>query len=351
MQMLDPIAGHIIEGPPHYEKPMPLAQPVSLPDGQCVMPQHYLQYCIDESALSDILANCYCFDNVLLFANHDEQGLFLQVGIIGHENYDRTAQFRPKKIVYGRRWRIEPNTPTSEVIQTAFLAIDKALEHEVRELLTIEPEGYEGKVSAPFSCHQDMSAIVLTMKTLLAKAERNDGEHLHACAARVKFGQRPITITSVVDYNQKTIVEVKLGTPPVYRQLENELPDFNNLTLTLILDSLQTSAFLHQLMDAIIYKSHQLTRESFLYKGVARFSYQLHPEKLAKLSIDTRPYARDQHNSQFLKVFERLNYDADDSKVPTYGCGKLADENRKRVNEHPNLHGHLPKPNPVNLAR
>lgn len=87
------------------------------------MPQHYLQYRMDEKALSEILSHCECFDNTLWFANSEGEGLFLQVGIIGHENYDRAHKLRPRKIVYGIRWRIEQNTPTSEVVQTAFLAV------------------------------------------------------------------------------------------------------------------------------------------------------------------------------------------------------------------------------------
>ncbi len=314
------------------------------------MPQHYLQYRMDEKALSEILSHCECFDNTLWFANSEGEGLFLQVGIIGHENYDRAHKLRPRKIVYGRRWRIEQNTPTSEVVQTAFLAVEKALEHEVRELLTIEPNGYEGKLSAPFSCHQDISVIVATMRSLAVRETSCRFDNLRACAKRIMFGQRNIEVASILSYKDKFIVDVALGTPPVYRQMENELPEFNNLCLTLVLDSLQSSVFLHRLMDALIAKSRQLTREAFKFKGVARFSEKLDPAEVAKLSIDTRPYARDRRNSEFTAVFEKLNYDADESKVPYIGTGYLGNQNLKRIEAASDLEGHLPKQTPVDKA-
>ena len=58
--------------------------------------------------MAHTLALISCRNDILLFGGADETGaLFLQVGVIGRENYQRHSTVRPKKIVCGRKWRIE----------------------------------------------------------------------------------------------------------------------------------------------------------------------------------------------------------------------------------------------------
>ncbi|HEX5360673.1 MAG TPA: hypothetical protein VFW49_06230, partial [Fluviicoccus sp.] len=119
------------------ETPMPQAPAVTLPNGAVAIPQHYLQYRQTADTVRALLADIDFDPHTLLFAAQDANGLYLQAGLVGRENYERGNTLRPRKLVYGRKWRIDADTPTSEVIQTAFLAISKAREHEVRELLTL----------------------------------------------------------------------------------------------------------------------------------------------------------------------------------------------------------------------
>lgn len=46
-----------------------------------------------------------------------------------------TSTEQAKKIVYGCRWMLEPTMPISEVVQTVLLAVKKAREHELREIV------------------------------------------------------------------------------------------------------------------------------------------------------------------------------------------------------------------------
>ena len=103
-------------------------------DHQEIIPQQYLDVNRSLKSVENILAKISLPDDYLLFAGQHESVIFLQVGIIGYENYpENKEQKESKKIVYGRRWMLEPTTPTSEVVQTAYLAVKKAREHELRE--------------------------------------------------------------------------------------------------------------------------------------------------------------------------------------------------------------------------
>ena len=104
---------------------MPQAPSVLLPNGNKVVPQHYLQFKQTLLSLREIINHIDEVPSTPIFADEDEQGMYIQVGLIGRENYDRGQYSRPHKLVYGRKWRIDSDTPTSEIIQTAFLAIKK----------------------------------------------------------------------------------------------------------------------------------------------------------------------------------------------------------------------------------
>lgn len=73
--------------------------------------------------------------------------MYVQIGLIGRENYERGPAVRRRKLVYGRKWRLDADTPSSEILQTMYLAIQKAREHEVRELLTVY-DAHSGATSA-----------------------------------------------------------------------------------------------------------------------------------------------------------------------------------------------------------
>ena len=144
------------------EKALPSAPNVLLDDGTNCIPQHYLSYHHTKTSVEDIVAEIAYDPSYLLFVDEDNGGIFIQVGIIGLDNYQHKAAQESQKIVYGRRWRVEPQLPSSEIIQTAFLALMKAREHEVRELIKYTQDD---KVTTPFSCHHDLPLMAMSQKT------------------------------------------------------------------------------------------------------------------------------------------------------------------------------------------
>lgn len=279
-----------------------------------------------------------------LFAGEDERGLYIQVGVIGYENYDHSNCIRTPKLVYGRKWRIEGDTPSSEVIQTVFLAIQKAREHEIREWLTwCDKE--TGKISAPFSCHQDLPLMAANKDLLVdtcQQAIKFERRHLHEAVDRLSFEQRPIRMTDIVERQSSLVVDIAIGQAPLARHYEKGLAGFEDLTKTLILDSYNPAHFLYALMDALIAHSNQWVEEHFTYKNFSRFKRDYHPASIAALSIATRPYRRDERDRRFSETFQQLNYQTDASRVPQLGVGRLAEKNTRIIGSIKGITGHMP---------
>ncbi|RZU48073.1 hypothetical protein EV700_1045 [Fluviicoccus keumensis] len=326
------------------ETPMPQAPAVTLPNGAVVIPQHYLQYRQTADTVRALLADIEFDPNTLLFAGQDANGLYLQAGLVGRENYDRSNTLRPRKLVYGRKWRIDADTPTSEVIQTAFLAISKAREHEVRELLTLtDPDS--GKTSAAFSHHHDLPLMAAHPDQVLADhrqplLSRHDAE---AVVSALQFAQRRFTVTGFERrHNGSLLVDLQLGEAPLARRVEGDLAEYDGLALTLMLREGLAVELLYELMEALVRHSHRYVEEHFRFRDFNRFSWRTDPRRIAALSVRTRPYARDAANGRFMPVFRNLNYETDRSRAPTMGSGPLAVKNRAKLARFGKLQGHMP---------
>jgi hypothetical protein len=328
------------------EEPMPHAPSVELPNGRACIPQHYLLYRQTSQTIAALVADIHFDEHTLLFAGADAQGMYVQVGLIGRENYDHSRRERPQKLVYGRKWRIDPDTPTSEVVQTTFLAIKKAREHEVRELLTLEdPES--GRMSAPFSSHLDLPLMAHNTELIVQAAESAHSvpqENILSALDCVRFGLRKIYVEQVIHRpNGATLVDLKLGALPLAREIEGDLSEFNAFRFSVHLNVWSRSELLYEVMAAMVLRSDRYVEENFSYKGFARFSRNNDPLRIAQLSIATRPNARDAANAQFIPIFKAMNYQVDASRAPALGVGPLAEKNRSLIAAHgPQLAGHMP---------
>ena len=135
------------------EKPITNAPPVQLGNGEHCIPQHYLLFSHTRESVEQIVLNIEFHKNYLVFVCEDHTGIYIQIGIIGFDNFAPSDQRQQQKVVYGRKWRVEPQLPTSEIIQTVFLALKSAREHEVRELFKLTSEC---RITTPFSNHHDL---------------------------------------------------------------------------------------------------------------------------------------------------------------------------------------------------
>lgn len=332
------------------ERAMPLAPSVTLAPGLSVVPQHYRQYQQSLASLQQLLSEVALHTaqgvdkHTLFFADEDHAGLYVQVGLIGRENYERSHNLRPHKLVYGRKWRIDPDTPSAEVLQTAFLAAKLAHQHEIRELLTLDhPE--RGYTSTPMSTHQDFRLMAQHPELLRweTQTQAPTVEQAQAMLAPVRFAQRRIEVVAVWPRSQHVLVDVRLGPAPLARQQEGDWPACDNIQLTLLVTPFNRSALVHALLAALLQLVEQRVEEGFRYRGLARFSRSLDPWALGELSLATRPYGRDLGAGPFAAVFRQSNAQVDASRAPSLGHGPLADKNRALIAQHGDLLGYMPR--------
>lgn len=328
------------------ETAMPHAPTVELPNGNTAIPQHYLHYQHTVDSIQAIVHDIGSLDLTPIFADEDERGCYIQVGIIGEENYDRSGNTLPKKILYGRKWRIEPTTPTSEIIQTAFLAVKKVWEHETREFLSVK-DASSNKASALFSSHHDLPLMAHNADLIDRETRPYSGDDIHQFLSRVTFKHCTFVIDDIVVRPRNTIVDIRLHPPEKQgdKTTANEgdgVIRFYNFHTSLVLDILSPSTLLYALMDALIAHSNHYIEEHFAYQGFTRFSRQNNPLSIAALSIASRPYSEHMQDNTFASTFEEMNYETDACRVPCMGKGKLADKNRKLIEQVEGLTGHLP---------
>jgi len=318
------------------EAPMPLAPCIRLVNGNYCIPQHYLQYAQTVESVSAILNDIDAVDDILLFCGQDDSGLYLQTGCIGPDNYKRKGEAGKRRIVYGRRWRIDTYVPTSEVIQTAFLAIKKACEHEVRELLTIhDPD--TGCTGTPFSTHVDLP-LMTRFPELVRRAENHVGQAaVETWLQGVRFDGRAMQVDDVaIRPNGNVIVDIVFADSPSPRARTG----FEQLPMTVVLRDFSEAALVHEIMNALVRHSDRLVDEQFRYRGFARFSQHLDPARLMQLSVVTRTAGLP--DAQFELVRTAVNYDTDTRRVPSLGAGMLAHKNRHALLQQGELGGHLP---------
>lgn len=318
------------------ETPMPLAPCIQLMNGKYCIPQHYLQYEQTVDSVSAILNDIEAVDDILLFCGQDDDGLYLQAGSVGPDNYKRKGGPGGRRIVYGRRWRIDTYIPTSEVIQTAFLAIKKACEHEVRELLTIHDRD-SGRTGTPFSTHLDLPLMAHFPELVVRETGCAEQALMETWLQGVRFDGRDIRVDDVaIRRNGNIVVDLAFAaaSTPLVRS------GFEDLPMTIVLREFGAASLVHEMMNALIRRSDRLVDEQFRYRGFARFSHKVDPLRLTQLSILTRTAGLP--DEQFELVRTALNYDTDTRRVPSLGTGMLAHRNRLALWQEDELGGQMP---------
>ena len=325
------------------ETALPYAPLATLANGHQAVPQQYLQVQRSLENLEHILERIEFSDSYILFAGQNYCDIYLQVGVIGVENYPRNEQERHiNKVVYGRRWVIEPSTPTSEVIQTAMLAIKKVREHELREKVTLridQNKETNGRLTTPFNNHMDLPLMsgnsTLLRADTTTKAEFS--EQIKATLKNIKVGSLSLEIDQIVDLNeQQTAVVIQ-----AQNHTESLFPELLNTRIALVCEQRSESEFLHELMSKLVTMSDLYVEQHFSYQKFTRFSRELCPKKIASFSYETRNIKSD--NQYFNDSFKDMSYQVDQSKTPSFSGGKLGLKQRKLLVNGKVTGGHLPK--------
>jgi len=318
---------------------MPMAKSINVENVGDFYPQHYYTYNQTLESLSSILTQISSLHNILLFAGEDNGNLYLQVGNIGHENYPYDDQSHPPKIVYGRKWRIDRDTPAPEIVQTALLAIQKVREHEVRELL-VWRDPSTAAASTPFSCHQDVQLIAGYLRKRSSQTNEADLTSIDTLIPELTFGGRQLSVVTRIPLaDSRCLLEICLSESTAKHR---SFVEFDDARVSLVLDGWSVALFLHELMDALIRISDIYTENTFMFAGIQRFNRQVDPRIIGKLSVLSRPYKKHMADKEFLKSFSRMNYQVDKKRAPQIGAGLLSELNKAKLYQHSALDGHMP---------
>ena len=302
------------------ENPLPEAPSVHIKDGHYCIPQHYLSYNHSKLSVESIVLDIDYDERFVLFVGEENNTLYLQVGVVGWDNYKPRQVQTGQKIVYGRKWRVEPQLPSSEIIQTAFLALQKAREHEIRELFKVSCSGQQ---FTPFNCHHDLPLMAQNLALISEKPQHITPSLAKRLFESVHYDKASLTLLNIECRKQNQwLVDFELCPDEA-----TQLPELFKRDGTLIVKELTTNALFHGLMDLFLDWSNDHVESHFSYKGFNRFCRTKDVLDVGVLSVKTRSReARDEHENEkdaFTASFLQANYETDKSRVPNLRPGHL----------------------------
>lgn len=324
------------------EKALENAPKAELADGRFCIPQHYLSYQHTLKSVEQILLDIDCDPRYPVFASQDsaasatdpDAGIYIQVGIIGIDNY-KSASNDQEKIVYGRKWRVEPQLPTSEIIQTVFLAVKKAREHEIRELFRLT---YQDKLTTPFNNHHDLPLLSNSRDRVRHSNSFNDTD-LNSICLNDTYSNAALFRTEIehvlknVYYGGTKFELMSLILRPTGEYLvdlnvtqagSEQLADLTNVKfVSFFINTLNVNYFLYQLMQQLINISDRYIDETFFYRGFNRFSWDNDVAAIAQLSTEVRQLHKTEDAKNFTLHWQQNNYETDRSRIPVVSSGPL----------------------------
>lgn len=292
-----------------YEQPISYAPLVQLTNNNWIVPQHFLRYKHTLASVNEVLSDISFSTHFSVLAAEKNNEVYLQVAVLSPDNY--RADNKAKKLLFGRRWPVEQNLPTSELIQTAFLALKVAREHEVRELFQLH---HHSATSTPFNNHHDLP--VMAKNPELVTTQANDTIALNVLMERIVFADAPVTITAhhaIATGEQLYTVQLHCGSC--------QLSEFNQKLLSFLAPDSSINSFLHSFINALVNTSNEYVSEQFKYQKFARFSKHVQAEQIGELSIAMRSPSSVSLCSLGKQEANQLNFEIDSGRAPQ-GCGQ-----------------------------
>ena len=306
------------------EKVMREAPKVKLSTGDYCIPQHYLTYHHTLQSVEALICDIEYDPRYVVFATQDQGGIYIQIGVVGHDNYHKKSKQKENelKLLFGRKWRVENELPTSEIIQSVFLAIKKSREHEIRELFKLT---LEHSTTTPFNTHIDLPLMAefYNKKTLSdnLQSEVNNEQRINDVLQLITYDNSTISLQDV----QKRSNGLWLVDFKVHRTSRSTLPEMVNKTLYLQVQGLTLNYISRALMQEFINLSDLHVDQHFSYKGFHRFDPAIDIADIADLSQQSRKHELAEH---FEKEFSKTNEEVDLKRIPTVQAGPLAQKNK-----------------------
>lgn len=301
------------------EKVMSKAPKVLLSNGNYCIPQHYLTYHHTLESVEALICDIEYDSRYIVFAAQSASSIYIQVGVVGHDNYHKKSSLKAneEKLLFGRKWRVEPELPTSEIIQSVFLAIKKSREHEVRELFKLT---LDDSTTTPFNTHIDLPL----MAEFYEQKHRTDEITTDSPKQKINKALQKISYDhanlSLHDVNQRDnglwLVDID-----VQQSTRSTLSEMNNTRLYLMVEDLSLNTLSRALMDEFIRLSDRHVDEHFSYQGFNRFNPAIDIADIADLSQQSRKQELAAH---FAREFTETNKQVDLMRIPPVKAGALA---------------------------
>jgi hypothetical protein len=318
-----------------------------LANGEYCVPQHYLSYQHTINTVEELILKIAYSKRYPIFVSHNNGDIYLQIGIISTDNY--SCEDQNQKIVYGRKWRVEPNLPSSEIIQTIFLAIKKAREHEVRELFRLEIMNKSdvnkttvtrNKVTTPFNNHHDTPMLVNSHLRKDCIDEVISWPDLQIELDAIRYDHASFYIQNIEQRQAHYwLIELEI-IPTASTQLAELL---KGKLIVLVIEKLTLNEVLHQLMSQLISLSDNQVNENFTYEDVARFSKKKAVKAIASISANTRLLHKAPEQAEFAQHWQTCNYETDLSRVPQLKPSLLVNQIKAQLAYFAPLSGVLPR--------
>ncbi|MEG3755902.1 hypothetical protein [Psychromonas arctica] len=312
------------------EKVMPKAPKVLLSNGNYCIPQHYLTYEHTLASVEALICDIEYDPRYVVFAAQEANGLYIQVGVIGHDNYHKKSSPKKneEKLLFGRKWRVEPELPTSEVIQSVFLAIKKSREHEVRELFKLT---LNNSTTTPFNTHIDLPL----MAEFYNKDELVGEQHL-----ATNTEQEVNNTLTKINYDNSTLILSDVQQRPnglwlvdieVHQSERSTLPEMTDATLYLMVEDLSLNTLTRALIQEFVRLSDLHVDKHFNYRGFHRFDPSIDIADIADLSQQTRKHELAAH---FASEFSKTNQKVDLMRIPPVQAGALAQKHKQVIEQY-----------------
>jgi len=272
--------------------------------GQCI-PQHFLRYAHTIQTVEAVVTKINYDPRYPIFVSQDGAGIFIQIGIVGPDNYKDV----PDKLVYGRRWRVEPNLPTSEIIQTVFLALKKAREHEMRERFVWS---HAGRKTTPFNGHHDLPYMARNPQIFSAHSPLP----LRDVISGVRYDGMQLLISHNIDLPSG---EILLTLAP-RTEIDGEFSRLCKDGFSIICQDLRPTTVLNAIFESCLRTSDAHVDEHFRYDGFARFSQDVDVLAISDMSAETRQcpskYLPQDQAEAFMNTLTTDNYETDQTRIP-----------------------------------
>jgi len=315
------------------EKVMPKAPIVKLNNGEYCIPQHYLTYHHTLQSVEALICDIEYDPRYVVFAAQEASGIYIQVGVVGHDNYKKAGNNAQLKLLFGRKWRVESELCTSEIIQTVFLAIKKSREHEIRELYKLK---VNNSITTPFNTHIDLPL----MAQFYVKNETHEifvdemtvQKRTQQVLNCIDFDHCQLTLKHIEQrYNGLWLVDIDIcaTTKTTLPELISK-PEAANKVLNLQVEELSFNSLCRAIMDAFIRLSDLHVDQYFSYRGFHRFDPEIDIVDIASLSKQSRKHELAAH---FASEFIKSNYEIDQMRIPPVKAGVLAQKHKAIIEQ------------------